>query len=328
MTPANWPETPAAGGEDRVGGARVVGARGGQHLDGAPRQRGRAPGRDPVGLAGGVGLDPIGRGGGEADIAGDGQRADRVARRHRAAPERADPAQRARATEQAAGSDEGRAGDRAVGVERAAVADGDIDAEAVGGVHPQGAGHVSEVAGGGIEVDAAPVAERAAVEGGERVGLGVDHDLVDRAGGELAVEAAVGRQGAGGGGGAAVEGRQQDRGVGPVGGGLLAGGLGEAQGGQAVGESALVGGLVGGRREVGIAGRVGGAAGAGRDGVAALGGEVGLDLALGRHELVGQVDRRAGHRGVVDVGRVGEGLGEVIGCEGPRRDDVERVMDP
>ncbi|RZK82850.1 MAG: phosphatase PAP2 family protein, partial [Methylobacterium sp.] len=49
------------------------------------------------------------------------------------------------------------AGDGAVGVERAAAADSDVGVQRVGGVHPQGAGDVPEVARSRVQVEAGPV---------------------------------------------------------------------------------------------------------------------------------------------------------------------------
>ncbi|GJD71649.1 hypothetical protein MMMDOFMJ_4612 [Methylobacterium gnaphalii] len=123
----------AGRGQDRILRARVVSADRRENLHGAALKRRRARGRDLVGLAGRIGLDKVGRACREGYVAGDVQRADRVARRHRRARLRRDPSDRARAAEKAAVLHDRHAGDGAVGKQRAAIADGHVTGHVISG---------------------------------------------------------------------------------------------------------------------------------------------------------------------------------------------------
>src|SRR5690606_19118058 len=117
--------------QDRVAGNRGVVARFGQHVDGRAAERGGAGGIHAVGLARGVDLDLERRGGGEGQVAVDGQLADRVAGRQRAAVDRG-RADRAAAAERAARLNHER-GVREVAVDRQRTA---LDFAGAGEVRP------------------------------------------------------------------------------------------------------------------------------------------------------------------------------------------------
>ena len=168
---------------------------------------------------------------GFGQVAGDRQYARRVARLGHAAGR--DRSARVRDV----------ARDHARPAELAACVDRHVRLDDIGRGQREPARHALEIAGRSVEIDARPVAERRAIERGERVGLGVDDDLVDRARRQVAVKSGAVRAAIGGVGerlrrraAAAVDRGEQDRGVRAARGRGFLRRLLEGQGRQAVGQ--------------------------------------------------------------------------------------------